>query len=37
MVRGDTNHGVERVSGKISNDAETAFITITDGEFNVKR
>lgn len=33
----DAKHVKGRVSGKISNEAETAFITITDGEFNVKR
>jgi hypothetical protein len=33
----DANHLKGRFSGKVSNDAETAFITITNGEFNVKR
>jgi hypothetical protein len=33
----DATHVKGRVSGKVSNEAENAFITITDGEFNVKR
>jgi hypothetical protein len=33
----DASHVKGRVSGKVSNDTETAFITITNGEFNVKR
>lgn len=33
----DASHVKGKLSGKVSNDAETAFITITDGEFNVKR
>lgn len=33
----NANHIKGRVSGKVSNEAEDAFITITDGEFNVKR
>lgn len=33
----DASHIKGTVSGKVSNEAQTAFITITDGEFNVKR
>jgi hypothetical protein len=33
----DANHVKGKVSGKVANEAENAFITITDGEFNVKR
>jgi hypothetical protein len=33
----DATHVKGRVSGKVSNETETAFITITDGAFNVKR
>jgi hypothetical protein len=33
----DANHVKGRLSGKVSNETETTFITITDGEFNLKR
>jgi len=33
----DANHVKGRLTGKVSNETETAFITITDGEFNLKR